>query len=946
MENGTPVWHELTTEEIDQNLEQYLRYLKEGKKEGGDPYDKTIQALTERVLRLVEEIATRPLPRDEEELGERTRNVRLLAAWLFVDKEHKYTHKVFLAMLGELRMLVPKFSDDLLRTAMGSLLHEGIKSLDVSWNDIFTFHKEIFTYRISHNVKFTTLSTQSRLWNDYGAACLGEEGLWLLPTPERKELKAIGETAACIDTEYGIHVLPFGKEKLKKNQQNDILAIDQFARSFIAEMKRNDILKASKKRLNYQIEEEVTVRLVKKKDGQMIVETTDPAYHYLQGPVVFGMKSLLYYFPEMFAKNLKAGAVFPAQVMGLSEPSFTIDKTFVDFIVDDCVLHCMDQEYLSLLIDTSQREYVWLTEEGIPVYTPQDPTYDRGEFAIVQINDCGTGRYLGKINGTIVRRSDERFVEANVRRSCIEDFCYDSDKTADKGEEENIVIDLDPQILQLLTRQLFAHQKHLMKPLDRTRILAVARILAEMLLDNDAAEYIEFANDYLRALILFARNENVRQVNLKIPESCETSMPALLRKEIVQLLQQWGKGGDDEFLTRKRIEFAQSVPVLSRIAQIIQTANTMREIVAGASINVLKREVIKMLQIETDDDSDLESENGIYLGVESGSIEFKESVVFPPDNDGRPNKEKQLRNVLRGVCAFLNSEIGGTLYLGVSDQGYVKGVQRDLDALKISSLDTYMRLYIQDPAKELLGLDAIACMRFELLYDNRVVAIYVAPSPYRIIELEGKSYLRINAESREMNEVVRQQILSRKVFSDKDKAANLSMLQQALQHKRQVILHNYASSNSGSITDRTVEAYDVHPDSNLVICLDHKDNQCKVFNLNRIGYVEILDKRWISKAIHKPIHVDVFHMTGQSSYRCILELDLMARNLLIEEFPKSREFITRSNAPDSWIFDTVVHDLAGIGRFVAGLANHIRILDAPELKEYLNKYAKEYLEKI
>ena len=101
-----------------------------------------------------------------------------------------------------------------------------------------------------------------------------------------------------------------------------------------------------------------------------------------------------------------------------------------------------------------------------------------------------------------------------------------------------------------------------------------------------------------------------------------------------------------------------------------------------------------------------------------------------------------------------------------------------------------------------------------------------------------------------------------------------------------------------------------------------------------------------SKAIHKPIHVDVFHMTGESSYRCILELDLMARNLLIEEFPKSREFITRSNAPDSWIFDTVVHDLAGIGRFVAGLANHIRILDAPELKEYLSKYAKKYLEKI
>ena len=943
MGNGTPLWHKLSNEEIDNSFEQYLQYLREGGKTGDSAYAETLQHLMDRALLLMEKIATRPLPHDEEELNERSINVRLLAACLLVDKEGRYAHKAYVAMLGELRMLVPKFSDDLLSAAMRSLFHEEIRDPGIKWSDILNFSKEIFAFKVFHNSKFSTPCVNAYWWNAYGAACLGKDGLWLLPTPEEKELKTLQETSASIDTGLGIRVLGFGRDKLKQSQQGDILAIDKFAKSFISEMKQNGKRKPARKLLSYQIGDEVTVRLVRKSGSQMFVETTDPAYQRYQGTIEFGMKSLLYYYTDMFSSYLEVGDVFPAHILGISEQIFTIDKTFVDFIAEDCQQNCIDREYLSRLIDTSQREYVWLTEEGIPVYTSRDYSYKRGDFAIVEINECGKGRYYGKINGKIVGRTTERFNEEEVRRSCIKAFCYEPEET-DLREEP--VRDLDPQILQLLIRQLFAHQKHLRKPVERTRILAVARILSEMQHDVGAAEYIDFASDYLRALVLFAREEDVRQVKLKIPRGCETSLYALLRKGIVQLLQQWGKGGDDEVLNSSKREFADSIPMLSRIAQIIQTANSMREIVAGASLNVLKREVIKALQIETDDESDLESENGIYLGVESGSIEFKESVVFPPDNDGQPNREKQLRNVLRGICAFLNSETGGTLYLGVSDQGYVKGIQRDLDALKINNPDTYMRLHIQDPAKVLLGLDAIACLRFELLYDDQVVAIHVAPSPYRIIELEGKAYLRINAESREMNEVIKQQMLSRKVFADKDKAANLALLQQALQNKRQVILHNYASSNSGTFSNRTVEAYDVHPDSNLVICLDHKDNLCKVFNLNRIGYVEILDKPWVSTAIHKAIHVDVFHMTGEANYHCVLELDLMARNLLVEEFPKSREFITKTSSLDLWTFDTIVHNLAGIGRFVAGLANHIRILDAPELKLYLNKYTREYLDNI
>lgn len=947
MENGTPLWLDLKKEYIDDNFEKLLTYLKEGGQKNDAFYDKTLELLRDRALYLIDNIAKRTLPQDEEAITERPFNVRLLAAWLLADKEGKYAHKTFVAMLGELRMLVPKFSEELLQTAMHALFHEKIQDPGIQWSDIIRFSTEIFAYKVINNSKFIVPRLKERWWNNYGAACLSKNSLYLLPTQEEKALKTLEEMSSCIDSGFGIRVLPFGKEKLKQSQQSDILAIDNFTRAFISEMQKNGTRKKLAKKLpSYSEGDEVTVRITSKVGETIYVETTDPAFNHLQGPIVFGKKSLLYYYTSMFAKNLELGDVFPAQVLNASKQTFTIDKTFVDFISDDCKQNCMDCEFLALLIDTSQHEYVWLTIEGIPVYTNKDVDYAKGDFAIIDIRKCGTGKYLGKINGNILEHTEERFIENDVRHDCIRAFLYDPEDTADKKAKKEPVIGMDPEILQLLIRQLFAHQKHLMKPLERTRLLSVARIMAEMQHDDKAAEYIDFASDYLRALVLFARDEDVYQVSLKIPEDYASSKDALLRLGIVQLLQQWGQNGNDDILNNAKRDFAESMPVLSRIAQIIQTANSMREIVTGASLNVLKREIIKALQIETEDESDLESENGIYLGVESGSVEFKQSIVFPPDNDGQPNEEKQLRNVLRGVCAFLNSETGGTLYLGVSDQGYVKGIQRDLDALNITSPDTFMRLHIQDPAKKLLGLDAIACMHLELLYDDQVIAIHVDPSPYRIVELDGKAYLRINAESREMNDYTRQQMLSRKVFSNKEKAANLSMLQQALQNQRQVILHNYASSNSGTFSDRIVEAYDVHPDSNLVICLDHKDNKCKVFNLNRIGYVEILEKPWISKAIHKPIHVDVFHMTGENNIHCILEVDLMARNLLIEEFPKSKEYLTKYNDADLWKFDTIVHNVAGIGRFVAGLANHIRILDAPELSDYLRNYAKMYLDNI
>ena len=80
------------------------------------------------------------------------------------------------------------------------------------------------------------------------------------------------------------------------------------------------------------------------------------------------------------------------------------------------------------------------------------------------------------------------------------------------------------------------------------------------------------------------------------------------------------------------------------------------------------------------------------------------------------------------------------------------------------------------------------------------------------------------------------------------------------------------------------------------------------------------------------------------SRRVSLQLDLFAKNLLIEEFPSAKDCIKPHKGDNNiWYFDTEVYQMEGIGRFYLGLANHIRILQAPELEQYVATFVKENL---
>lgn len=164
-------------------------------------------------------------------------------------------------------------------------------------------------------------------------------------------------------------------------------------------------------------------------------------------------------------------------------------------------------------------------------------------------------------------------------------------------------------------------------------------------------------------------------------------------------------------------------------------------------------------------------------------------------------------------------------------------------------------------------------------------------------------------------------------------AININNLIEAITEKRQVVLKDYASSNSGVVRDRFVEPFGFTTNYVQVWCYEPESGRNKLFKTARIGSVEVWDKQWQFENEHHEGYIDIFRISGYNQYNVKLELNVRAHNLLIEEYPLASRDIKQID-DTHWLLDTMVCDYMGIGRFVFGLLNDIKII-SPDFKEHI-----------
>ena len=169
-------------------------------------------------------------------------------------------------------------------------------------------------------------------------------------------------------------------------------------------------------------------------------------------------------------------------------------------------------------------------------------------------------------------------------------------------------------------------------------------------------------------------------------------------------------------------------------------------------------------------------------------------------------------------------------------------------------------------------------------------------------------------------------------------AAHVTNLTQAAREKKKVLLKGYESGNSHTIRDRYVEPYGFTTDYIDVCAYDLEDKQNKIFKIQRIGEVQIQEEGWEAEKSHHKQGMDCFRMTGPYIGHVKWQMTVMAKNLLLEEFPLAEKELKRKG--NYWVLDTDICNFSGACRFYVGLAKEIRVIDSPEFEEYVEEYIK------
>lgn len=144
-------------------------------------------------------------------------------------------------------------------------------------------------------------------------------------------------------------------------------------------------------------------------------------------------------------------------------------------------------------------------------------------------------------------------------------------------------------------------------------------------------------------------------------------------------------------------------------------------------------------------------------------------------------------------------------------------------------------------------------------------------------------------------------------------------------------LVGYKSLTSDNVRDRIIEPLDVTQDRKYLIGWDKEQNDQRQFKIIRIQDIEFIEEKVNPKRIASPM--DIFGLTGDAWLSVQMELSSLAHNLLVEEFPYSTSFIR--NRGDKILFDSIVRNWKGIGRFVLGLPGEIKIIAPDDFKNYL-----------
>jgi proteasome accessory factor C len=161
---------------------------------------------------------------------------------------------------------------------------------------------------------------------------------------------------------------------------------------------------------------------------------------------------------------------------------------------------------------------------------------------------------------------------------------------------------------------------------------------------------------------------------------------------------------------------------------------------------------------------------------------------------------------------------------------------------------------------------------------------------------------------------------------------------------RQLLIKNYTSANSQTISDRIVEPMCFTDDYESVSAFEVKTKQNKYFNIERMAEVEVLDSKMKYEQLHEFYKPDIFGFQGKSLNKVVeIQMSMRASLVLKEEYPMSIPFIKNLPDTDRYYFKAEVQSFQAPGRFVLGFLEEVNVVGSKDFIRYINLIVKKNL---
>lgn len=151
----------------------------------------------------------------------------------------------------------------------------------------------------------------------------------------------------------------------------------------------------------------------------------------------------------------------------------------------------------------------------------------------------------------------------------------------------------------------------------------------------------------------------------------------------------------------------------------------------------------------------------------------------------------------------------------------------------------------------------------------------------------------------------------------------VSQINEAIASKTQIILRNYQSASSESISDRLVEPIGFTANYQYVCAFEVETQQNKYFKLERMGGIENLTEIIKFQEQHKLLKPDVFGFNDSGEkFPIKLVMSMRAMLWLKDDYPETASHI-QERSDGKWLLEVEVNSMEPVNRIVRGMPGEV-----------------------